>query len=242
MAEPENMMIILADFFSGGGSKPLKGLKAMVTAGPTYERLDPVRYIGNFSTGKMGIALAEALADAGAHVTLIVGPVERRPTNPAIDTIAVESALEMYEAGMVVGRDAHVAVLAAAVADYKPATVADNKIKKKDKEISLTLTKTDDLLATLGKIKPHWQTLVGFALETENELENAVKKLEGKNADMIVLNSLRDEGAGFGHDTNKTTLLCRDGSITPLPLQGKREAATSIVNHIIQLRNAEKTL
>jgi len=149
----------------------------------------------------------------------------------------------MYEAGMVVGRDADIAVLAAAVADYKPIKKSENKIKKGNtNEISLTLTKTDDLLAGLGKIKQPWQTLVGFALETENEVENATKKLNNKNADMIVLNSLRDEGAGFGHDTNKITLLKRDGSVKPLALQTKREAAAVIVDQITELRYAEKTI
>jgi phosphopantothenoylcysteine decarboxylase/phosphopantothenate--cysteine ligase len=243
MAEPENITAMLGSFLAGAAHKPLRGLKAMVTAGPTYERLDPVRFIGNFSTGRMGIAIAEALAAAGAVVTLITGPVERRPQNHSISVISVESAEEMYEAGMVLGKETDIAVLAAAVADYKPATQATNKIKKVDgqDELSLTLTRTKDLLAALGKIKQPWQTLVGFALETENEVENARKKLNGKNADMIVLNSLKDEGAGFGHDTNKITLLGKDGSVSPLELQSKRDAATAIVDHITQLRYAEKT-
>jgi phosphopantothenoylcysteine decarboxylase / phosphopantothenate---cysteine ligase len=242
MAEPENIAILLSDFFAGNDNKPLKRLKAMVTAGPTYERLDPVRFIGNFSTGRMGIAIAEALAQAGAQVTLVCGPTEQRPANPAINTISIESAREMYEAGMVVGKEADIAVLAAAVADYKPIKQAENKIKKSEGEMSLLLTKTEDLLAALGKIKQPWQTLVGFALETENEIANAQKKLEGKNADMIVLNSLRDEGAGFGHDTNKITLLKRDGSIVPMALQSKKEAAAVIVDHIAELKYAEKTV
>ncbi len=241
MAEPENIAVLLSEYFAGNDGKPLKGQKAMVTAGPTYERLDPVRFIGNFSTGRMGIAIAEALAQAGAQVTLICGPTEQRPANPAINTINIESAREMYEAGMVVGKEADIAVLAAAVADYKPIKQAENKIKKSDGEMSLTLTKTEDLLAALGKIKQPWQTLVGFALETENEIANAQKKLEGKNADMIVLNSLRDEGAGFGHETNKITLLKRDGSIVPMALQSKKEAAAVIVDHISELKYAEKT-
>lgn len=242
MAEPESITTLLADYFSSVENKPLKGLKALVTAGPTYERLDPVRFIGNFSTGKMGIAIAEALASAGAQVTLISGPTEQRPANPAINIINIESAREMYEAGMVVGKETHIAVMAAAVADYKPIKQAENKIKKTEGDMNLTLTKTDDLLAALGKIKQPWQTLVGFALETENEVVNAQKKLTGKNADMIVLNSLRDDGAGFGHDTNKITLLKRDGTITPLALQSKKEAAMVIADHITELRYAEKTV
>lgn len=241
MAEPENMVKILDLAFKVPENKPLSGLKAFVTAGPTYERIDPVRFIGNFSSGRMGIAIADALADAGAQVTLIVGPVDRWATHPAINTIKVESAAEMYKAGMVLGKEAHIGVLAAAVADYKPETVADSKIKKTDGSLNLTLTKTDDLLAGLGKIKQPWQTLVGFALETDNEMENAVKKLKGKNADMIVLNSLQDDGAGFGHDTNKVTLLKADGSIDSLPLLSKQEVAKSIVEHITQMRYAEKT-
>ena len=242
MAEPENIVSLLTSYFATAENKPLEGMKAMVTAGPTYERLDPVRFIGNFSTGRMGIAIAEALADAGALVTLVTGPIERRPANHTINIIRVESADEMYEAGLVVAKESDIAVLAAAVADYKPAQQAANKIKKADDELSLKLTRTKDLLAALGKIKEPWQTLIGFALETENEIENARKKLNGKNADMIVLNSLRDEGAGFGHDTNKITILKRDGSVSPLELQSKSDAAVAIVDHIIQLRYAEKTV
>jgi phosphopantothenoylcysteine decarboxylase/phosphopantothenate--cysteine ligase len=242
MAEPENIVSLLISYFTTAENKPLEGMKAMVTAGPTYERLDPVRFIGNFSTGRMGIAIAEALADAGAQVTLVTGPIERKPANHAINIIRVESADEMYEAGMVVAKESDIAVLAAAVADYKPAQQAPNKIKKADDDLSLKLTRTKDLLAALGKIKEPRQTLVGFALETENEVENARKKLNGKNADMIVLNSLRDEGAGFGHDTNKITILKRDGSVTPLELQSKSDAAVAIVDHITQLRYAEKTV
>lgn len=242
MAEPENIVSLLTSYFATAENKPLEGMKAMVTAGPTYERLDPVRFIGNFSTGRMGIAIAEALANAGAQVTLVTGPIERRPANHTINIIRVESADEMYEAGLVVAKESDIAVLAAAVADYKPAQQATNKIKKADDELSLKLTRTKDLLAALGKIKEPWQTLIGFALETENEIENARKKLNGKNADMIVLNSLRDEGAGFGHDTNKITILKRDGSVAPLQLQSKSDAAVAIVDHIIQLRYAEKTV
>ncbi len=242
MAEPENIVSLLTSYFATAENKPLEGMKAMVTAGPTYERLDPVRFIGNFSTGRMGIAIAEALANAGAQVTLVTGPIERQPANHTINIIRVESADEMYEAGLVVAKESDIAVLAAAVADYKPAQQAANKIKKADDELNLKLTRTKDLLAALGKIKEPWQTLIGFALETENEVDNARKKLNGKNADMIVLNSLRDEGAGFGHDTNKITILKRDGSVVPLELQSKSDAAVAIVDHITQLRYAEKTV
>ena len=219
----------------------MKGLKALVTAGPTYERIDPVRFIGNFSTGKMGIAIAEALAERGAKVTLVMGPTHEHTYHPLVTTVAVESAHEMYEACTTAFKDTHVAVLAAAVADFRPQEQASEKIKKKDADLTITLTKTDDILASLGKIKQPWQTLVGFALETNNEAENAQKKLIEKNADMIALNSLKDEGAGFGHDTNKITLLTKTGKPVALPLQSKADAAAAIVDHILELRHAEKT-
>ena len=241
MAEPEDMVAHLTHFFSA--DKPLKGTKALVTAGPTYERLDPVRFIGNFSSGKMGIAIAEALANKGAAVTLVLGPSHERTYHAMVTTIQVESAEEMYNAATTAFKDTQIAVLAAAVADYRPLTKADEKIKKTgDNELLLTLTKTKDILATLGKIKQPGQTLVGFALETTNELEHARKKLVEKNADMIALNSIRDEGAGFGVDTNKITLLRREGEPESLPLQSKKDTAEAIVDHILELRHAEKTV
>jgi phosphopantothenoylcysteine decarboxylase / phosphopantothenate---cysteine ligase len=240
MAEPEDMVRHLVHFFSA--SKPLKGINALVTAGPTYERLDPVRFIGNFSTGKMGIAIAEALAERGAKVTLVLGPSKENTYHSLVNTIKVESAEQMYDASMAAFKDAHIAVLAAAVADYRPANQAAEKIKKTGEELTLQLTKTHDILASLGAIKQRWQTLIGFALETNDELTNAAKKLAAKNADMIVLNSLRDEGAGFGHDTNKITLV-RDGQPpVSLPLQSKTDVAAAIVNEVIEMRNAEKTI
>ncbi len=239
MAEPEDMAMHISSFFSND-NKPLAGMKALVTAGPTYERIDPVRFIGNFSTGKMGIAIAEALAERGAKVTLVLGPSHEHTSHAGIQTIAVESAHEMYEACATAFTDTHIAVLAAAVADYKPQVQATEKIKKKENEFSLALTKTDDILASLGKIKMPWQTLVGFALETNNELEHAQKKLHDKNADMIVLNSLNDAGAGFGYDTNKITLLLPEGAPVALPLQSKKDAAAAIVDHILELQHAQK--
>ena len=239
MAEPEDMLSLLDDFFAAD-KKKLAGLKALVTAGPTYERLDPVRFIGNFSTGKMGIAIAEALAENGAEVTLVLGPTPQHTSHKGITTIQVESAGNMHDACNTVFAGSHIAVLAAAVADYKPAVQATEKIKKKDRELTLALTRTIDILASLGKIKEPWQTLVGFALETNNEVANASKKLTDKNADMIVLNSLKDEGAGFGHDTNKITLIKRNDVHIALPLQSKKDAAMAIVNQIIELRYAEK--
>ncbi len=237
MAEPETMAALLEAHFAQAGE--LRGINAVVTAGPTYERIDPVRFIGNFSTGKMGVALAEALAARGAAVTLVAGPGVQATTAAGIATVRTESAQDMYHAVMAVEKDASVLILAAAVADYRPDEVAMHKIKKHEGEMSLTLTRTTDILGSLGKIKRPGQTLVGFALETNNELENAGKKLTGKHADMIVLNSLQDAGAGFGHDTNKVTLLRHNAAPVALPLQSKKEVATAIVNHIIMMRNEQ---
>jgi phosphopantothenoylcysteine decarboxylase / phosphopantothenate---cysteine ligase len=241
MAEPEDIIKHLSDHFTDKNSS-LKGTHALVTAGPTYERLDPVRFIGNFSTGKMGIAIAELLADKGAQVTLVLGPSHYHTTNDNIKTVHVESAAEMYEASVQAFSGAQIAVMAAAVADYRPQEVAAEKIKKDGDTLTLTLSKNPDILASLGKQKQAGQTLIGFALETNNELENAMGKLKRKNADMIVLNSLRDDGAGFGYDTNKITLLDKTGYHKSLPLQSKKDAAVAIVNHILKLRHAKETV
>ncbi|MBS1776345.1 MAG: bifunctional phosphopantothenoylcysteine decarboxylase/phosphopantothenate--cysteine ligase CoaBC [Bacteroidetes bacterium] len=240
MAEPASILTFLDNFFQPIQHQPLQNLRALVTAGPTFERLDPVRFIGNFSTGKMGIALAETLAEQGADVTLILGPSSIRPKNNQIKIELVESAAEMYEACVARFEEVDIAVLAAAVADYRPTQIADEKIKKQAETLTLQLEKTKDILATLGSRKTT-QTLVGFALETNHELANAEKKLFAKNADLIVLNSLRDEGAGFGFDTNKITLLDKSGQHTTLPLVSKKEAANIIVNRIANMRNEEQT-
>lgn len=239
MAEPQDIVAHLADFFNAQKQQPLKGKKALVTAGPTYERLDPVRFIGNFSTGKMGIALAESLAKKGAEVTLVLGPTHLRPEYPAVKIVKVESADEMYEACVKAFPGVDIGILSAAVADYKPAEKANEKIKKKEDAFNLSLVKNKDILATLGSVKTGEQILIGFALETNNEEENALKKLKAKNADMIVLNSLKDEGAGFGHDTNKITLLGADGRKKAFPLQSKQQAAEAIVNHILEVLHVE---
>ncbi len=238
MAEPEQIVTLLHDFFAA--PKPLKGYKALVTAGPTYERIDPVRFIGNFSTGKMGIAIAEALAEKGAEVTLVCGPTTEKTFHPGVKTIKIESAGELYEQCLAAFEQADIAVMAAAVADYRPDQLATEKIKKAENDMQIKLVKTQDTLLALGKIKRPGQTLIGFALETNNELENAGKKLAVKNADMIVLNSLKDEGAGFGHDTNKITLLTKEGKTISLPLQSKKDAAMAIVDQILKVRHAEK--
>ena len=239
MAEPEDILAFISQFFTQP-SLPLTRLKALVTAGPTYERIDPVRFIGNFSTGKMGIAIADALAEQGAEVTLIKGPGIAHSLRPDIVTIHVESAQQMYNAAMQVFASTQIAVLSAAVADYRPAESANDKIKKSADTLELHLIKNPDILASLGKLKTPTQTLVGFALETSNELSNAQHKLIAKNADFIVLNSLNDAGAGFGHDTNKITLVSKNKPMLSLPLLSKVQAAQAIVNEIVALRNDQK--
>lgn len=242
MAEPEEIAAALSRYFSGGNGFPLKGVQALVTAGPTYEAIDPVRFIGNFSSGKMGIAFAEQLAHLGASVKLVLGPTHLRAGHPAIETIPVRSSEEMYQACIQNFPVAGLTIMAAAVADYTPELTAAEKIKKEESTLSLNLVKTKDILAALGKMKQPEQLLIGFALETENELANARQKLERKNADFILLNSLRDEGAGFGTDTNKITLIDREGGIKAFPLQDKKDIATAIIHHIIPYLHVKNTV
>ncbi|MCR5887018.1 phosphopantothenoylcysteine decarboxylase [Hymenobacter sp. J193] len=209
-------------------------MRVLLTAGPTYEPLDPVRFIGNHSTGKMGYALAEAFAAAGADVTLISGPTNLPdPTHPRIRTMRVQTAAEMYAAAATEAPIADVWVFAAAVADYRPATVAPEKIKKSGDTLTLELVKNVDIAATLGKTKRPEQFSVGFALETEHEEEHALGKLRRKNFDLVVLNSLRDAGAGFQHDTNKVTLLAADGQKTIFGLKPKAAVAHDIVQAVL---------
>lgn len=232
MAEPEDILTYLQDFFEK--QKELKGKKALVTAGPTYEAIDPVRFIGNHSSGKMGFAIAEELHNRGAEVTLVSGPVSLRHKKNGIQKIDVVSADQMYRACL--AQDYDIAVMAAAVADYTPAEVAEKKIKKNGEEdLTLTLRKTKDILAGLGKEKKDGQVLVGFALETDNEKENAIKKLKAKNADLIILNSLKDEGAGFGHDTNKVSFFYKNGEERSIELKSKTSLAKDIVDTITEL-------
>lgn len=230
MAEPEEIVSYLQKNFGNGA---LAGKKALVTAGPTYEAIDPVRFIGNHSSGKMGFAIAEQLANEGAQVTLVSGPTQLHTTHSAINVISVTSAEEMYSACINVFSHTDIIVLSAAVADYKPLVKADQKIKKKDETLVLELTKTQDIAASLGKVKRKDQFIVGFALETEQEQSNALKKLEAKNFDLIVLNSLNDKGAGFSHDTNKITIIDRNQHSENYPLKDKKMVATDIVNAII---------
>lgn len=233
MAEPEEIVSFLTLNQVPAGK--LSGKKALITAGPTYEALDPVRFIGNHSTGKMGIAIAETLALQGATVTLVLGPTEIRPDNPAIQVIPVVSAAEMYQVCEREFQQAEIIVLAAAVADYKPRYFSETKIKKKDGDLQLELEKTVDIAATLGKNKRPDQVFVGFALETDNEENHALQKLAKKNFDFIVLNSMRNPGAGFGHDTNQITILRKDGSHTDFLLKRKKSVAEDIVHEICLL-------
>ncbi len=210
-----------------------KGERWLVTAGPTYERIDSVRFIGNYSSGKMGFALAQALADAGAEVELVSGPTFLSINHPRIHRTSIESAREMYAAATEVFPRCNGAILSAAVADYRPSECADHKLKKNGSEgMHLDLVQNPDILATLGSMKTDKQTLVGFALETDNEEANAQRKLEKKNLDYIVLNSLRDKGAGFGVDTNKVTIIGRNGSRKESPLLTKQEIAKLIVEEV----------
>lgn len=231
MAEPENIIAFLeADLES---KLPLKGKKILVTAGPTYEAIDPVRFIGNHSSGKMGFDIAEHAAGLGAQVILVSGPTHLKPKNLGINLVNVTSAQEMYDAAHRYFADVDVAISASAVADYRPKFPATQKIKKTEDAFTIELEKTQDILASLGKVK-HKQFLIGFALETENEIENAKLKIQKKNLDLIVLNSLQDEGAGFGKSTNKITFIDKNFEIEPMPLKTKEAVAEDILNKVIQ--------
>lgn len=232
MEEPDKIIEVLEEFFSE--QQELKGKKIVITAGPTYEKIDPVRFIGNYSSGKMGYALAEACANRGAEVILVSGPVSLSTHHPAIKRIDVESADEMYEATVHAFQEANAAILCAAVADYRPENKAEQKIKReKDEELLLRLVANKDIAAALGSMKKDGQVLVGFALETQNGVQHATGKLERKNLDFIVLNSLSDAGAGFRCDTNKVSILERNGQITEYALKSKTEVAGDIVNKLV---------
>ncbi|EOS19004.1 MULTISPECIES: bifunctional phosphopantothenoylcysteine decarboxylase/phosphopantothenate--cysteine ligase CoaBC [Parabacteroides] len=234
MEEPDKIIAVLEEFFASRAV--LEKKKIVITAGPTYEKIDPVRFIGNYSSGKMGFALAEACAQQGAEVTLIAGPVSLTTTHPNIQRIDVESAEEMYQAAMTAFPEADAGILCAAVADYRPEIQADEKIKRESKgEMMLHLVPNKDIAASLGAIKQEGQVLVGFALETNNEATNAESKLKRKNLDFIVLNSLRDAGAGFRCDTNKISIIDRQGETTGYPLKSKQGVAVDIVNKLATL-------
>ena len=233
MAEPEDMLQTITDFFNNDSTLDLKGKKVVITAGPTYEPIDPVRFIGNHSTGKMGFDIANEAAKRGADVVLITGPTSLKATNDSIQVVQVLSAKEMYQACHEVFPSADIVIGAAAVADYRPKVVADQKIKKNDEEFTIVLEKNPDILASLGAIKTN-QFLVGFALETENEVEYAKSKLKKKNLDLIVLNSLNDKGAGFGKPTNKVTFIDKDFTIFPQELKSKEAVAKDIIDQIVK--------
>jgi phosphopantothenoylcysteine decarboxylase / phosphopantothenate---cysteine ligase len=234
MAEPENIITFLeADLES---KLPLKNKKILITAGPTYESIDPVRFIGNHSSGKMGFDIANCAANLGANVTLVSGPTHCKVSNSNIKLVAVTSAQQMYDACHEYFDGVDVAIAAAAVADYRPITVAAQKIKKNEQNFSIELEKTKDILASLGEIKKK-QFLIGFALETENEIENAKLKIQKKNLDLIVLNSLQDEGAGFGKLTNKVTFINSKFEVEAMDLKSKEKVAEDIINKVIQHYN-----
>ncbi len=227
MEEPEQIVAVLDRFFDR--PQPLAGKRVLVTAGPTYEKIDPVRFIGNYSSGKMGFALAEACAEAGAEVTLVAGPVSLTTSHASIHRVDVESAAEMYRAAVDAYDRADAAIMCAAVADYAPETVSDVKLKRSGDERVLRLKPNPDIAAELGRRKRPGQCLVGFALETNDEESNARLKMEKKNLDFIVLNSLRDAGAGFRCDTNKVTVIGREGDPVEIPCKLKTEVAADIV-------------
>ena len=232
MEEPEKIFEVIEAFFTQ--SQELAGKKVLVTAGPTYEKLDPVRFIGNYSSGKMGYSLADEFASRGADVTVVSGPVSVKSQHPSVRIVGVESALEMYDAVMAEFGEMDIAVMCAAVADYRPAQQATRKIKREKEDIpTITLVKNPDIAAAVGERKTAGQTLVGFALETDYAEENAREKLRRKNLDMIVLNSLEDKDAGFGVDTNKVTVVDKSGNATHFPVKSKREVAKDIVDLVV---------
>lgn len=234
MEEPDKIVATLEDFFTS--QRQLEKKKIVITAGPTYEKIDPVRFIGNYSSGKMGFALAEVCAQQGAEVTLIAGPVSLKTKHPNIKRIDVESAEEMYQAAMTAFPEADAGILCAAVADYRPDIQAAEKIKRETEgEMTLRLVPNKDIAASLGAIKQQGQILVGFALETNDEAVHAERKLKRKNLDFIVLNSLQDAGAGFRCDTNKISIIDKEGELTTYPLKNKQEVAVDIVNKLAML-------
>ncbi len=235
MAEPENIVSFLENHILD--NLPLYGKSVLITAGPTYEAIDPVRFIGNHSSGKMGFAMAQAALELGARVILVAGPTHESLQHELLKLIPVTTADEMFEAVHEYFESVDVAIMAAAVSDYKPKTRASRKIKKESDTLKIELEKTPDILASCGAVKKN-QLLVGFALETDNEQQNAIGKLKSKNLDLIVLNSLNDKGAGFGTDTNKVTLIKSDESMLSLPLKSKTEVGMDIIIEILNLLNA----
>lgn len=232
LAEPVDIIRFVKMHFNEG--LKLSGKKMLITAGPTFESLDPVRFIGNRSTGKMGIAIAEVLLELGAEVHLVLGPTNQRPKYSDITIHSVFSAQEMYERCTELYPTCHAGIMAAAVADYRPASYSDSKIKKKEGDLKIDLERTEDIAASLGKVKKEGQILVGFALETNNQRENAKRKLTKKNFDFIVLNSPKDKGAGFGHDTNKVSIFTNEGEVLDFELKSKKDVAKDIAEILLK--------
>jgi phosphopantothenoylcysteine decarboxylase / phosphopantothenate---cysteine ligase len=230
MEEPIVIFRLISEFF--GKDLPWSGKTILITAGPTYEKIDPVRFIGNYSSGKMGFALAEACAKRGAKVKLVAGPVSLKTAHPLIERFDVESAANMFDKATDLFSAADAAILCAAVADFTPAQPMDSKKKRGEEDLLVQLKPTRDIAAKLGQLKKKRQILVGFALETNAEIQNAQSKLERKNLDFIVLNSLRNPGAGFQHDTNQITILKREGGEFTFPLKSKKEVAEDILNEL----------
>jgi len=233
MEEPEAILAVIIDYFKSG--LPLAGKKVLITAGPTYEQIDPVRFIGNNSSGKMGFELARKAIEMGANVTLIAGPTKLTSPSNSIQRIDVKSAAEMNQEVQNNYKKADIIIMAAAVADYTPLVVARNKLKKTEKGLQIQLIATQDILSSIGQVKSNKQLLIGFALETSNEIKNAKEKLSRKNLDLIVLNSLNDKGAGFEYDTNKVTLIDKNNKVEKCELKSKSEVASDIFNKIISL-------
>lgn len=231
LAEPEEILdFLIADLKRG---KPLNGKKVLINGGPTYEAIDPVRFIGNYSTGKMGVALAEAASEMGAEVNLVLGPHAVRPSDTGIEVFDIVSARDLLERCSELFRKADLAILSAAVSDYRPEKTEDTKIKKSGESLNISLVENPDILYELGKVKRKEQVLVGFALETDNALENAIGKLHKKNCDLIVLNSPGERGTGFGHDTNEVILINKREETKKLELKDKREIAKEILEYIV---------
>ncbi len=233
MEEPEIITQRVIDFFST--KKKLKNKRILVTAGPTYEPIDPVRFIGNYSSGKMGYALAKELADQGAEVVLVSGPTSLEIDHPLIKRIDVQTADEMFDAASEHFANCDGAIMSAAVADYKPTQKFDKKVKRKSDQLDIALEPNKDIAAYLGKIKKKNQIIVGFALETDDEIKNATQKINNKNLDFIVLNSLKDKGAGFGFNTNKISIIDKTGKLENFELKSKKEVAVDIVNKLVSL-------
>jgi phosphopantothenoylcysteine decarboxylase/phosphopantothenate--cysteine ligase len=231
MAEPEDIISAIETELSM--NLPLKGKKILITAGPTFEAIDPVRFLGNHSSGKMGFSIAECAANAGAKVTLIAGPSHQQVENDNIKRVNVVSAKDMHDECHKFFKTSDIAILSAAVSDYTPKLVSATKMKKKTENLSIEFVKTQDILKSLGQIKLDKQFLVGFALETNDEIENAKKKLKDKNLDFIVLNSMNDNGAGFKHDTNKVTIIDNNNKLFNFELKSKQDVANDIINHLI---------